>query len=81
MLDVKRRKTESFESLLRRFTRRVQESGTVIQTKKNRFHKDQLNHTEVRKSALRRKEMREKREYLERSGKLKEEVREPIKRF
>lgn len=81
MLDVKRRKTESFESLLRRFTRRVQESGTILQTKKNRFHAEKLNKNEVRNSALRRKAMREKRDYLTRAGKLKEEERQAPKRF
>jgi ribosomal protein S21 len=81
MLDLKRRKNESFESLLRRFTRRVQESGTILQYKKNRFHAEKLNHSEIRNSALRRKAMREKRDYLTRAGKLKEEEREVKKRF
>ena len=81
MLDLKRRKNESFESLLRRFTRRVQESGTILQFKKNRFHAEKLNPTEVRNSALRRKIMREKREYQTRAGKLKEEERQAPKKF
>ncbi|NBS41384.1 30S ribosomal protein S21, partial [bacterium] len=39
MVDVKRRKGESFDALLRRFTRRVQQSGNMLEARKIRFHK------------------------------------------
>jgi len=73
MAEVKRRKSESFEALFRRFSRRVQESGKILQAKKIRFHEGELSKSKQKKSALRRKEMREKYDYLERSGQLKEE--------
>lgn len=81
VLEVRRKKTESFESLLRRFTRRLQESGRVLQVKKTRFHAEKPGKTQLRDSALRRKAMREKREYLMKTGQLKEEVREPRRQF
>lgn len=74
MVDVKRRKGESFDSLLRRFTRRVQQSGKMIEARKLRFHAKDPNGTRTRVSALRRLEMKEKREYLIKAGKFVEEA-------
>lgn len=77
-MEVKRRKTESFESLFRRYMRRMQESGKALEVKKNRFHSEKPSKTKSRVSALRREEKRKMRDYLLRSGKLREdEGREP----
>ena len=75
MVDVKRKKGESFESLLRRFSRRLQQSGKQLEVRKLRYHASKPNKNKQRESALRRLEIREKREYLARIGQLKEEVR------
>ncbi len=80
MVEVKRKKGESFESLLRRFGRRVQQSGKVLEARKIRFFAEKPNKNKVRESALRRLEMREKRDYLMRIGQLKEEPRKPARR-
>lgn len=80
MVEVKRKKGESFESLLRRFGRRVQQSGKVLEARKIRFFAEKPNKNKVRESALRRLEMREKRDYLMRIGQLKEEPRKPVRR-
>lgn len=77
MAEVKRKKGESFESLLRRFSRRMQESGKMLQAKKIRYHKRQKSKTTLRKSALHRAEQRDKITYLLRSGKVKEEDLRP----
>lgn len=77
MVEVKRKKGESFESVLRRFSRRLQQSGKQLEVRKYRFHAPKLNKTKQKASALRRVEIREKREYLARIGQLKEEVRTP----
>ena len=79
MILVKRKKAESFESLYRRFGRRVQQSGSVLESKKNRFHKPELSKSKLRASALRRLSVRVKREYLLRTGQLVEE-KFPMKR-
>ena len=73
MIDVKRKKGESFESLLRRFSRRVQDSGRLIQARKIRYHSAQPSKNAAKASALRREELREKREYLIKSGQATEE--------
>lgn len=80
MVEVKRKKGESFESLLRRFGRRIQESGKVLEARKIRFFSEKPNKNKVRESALRRLEKREKRDYLMRIGQLKEEPRKQSRR-
>ena len=75
MVNVKRKKGESFESLYRRFSRRVQQSGNMLQVRKTRFRVDEPNKTKVKKSALRRTVARARREYLIRVGQLDETVR------
>ena len=73
MAEVKRKKSETFESLLRRFHKKLQQSGRLIQSRKIRFHEKAKNKTKVRSEALRRREINEKREYLKKIGKLKDE--------
>jgi len=73
MAEVKRKKGESFEGLLRRFNRRLIESGKILQAKKIQFFRRPQNKNAIKLSALRRKELREKREYLRKIGRLKED--------
>ena len=73
VVEVKRRKTESFDALLRRFTKRVQLSGQMLEAKKHRFHARDKSKTSVRKSALRRLETATHREFLLKTGRLTEE--------
>jgi len=71
--EVKRKKGETFESFLRRFHKKLQQSGRLIQSRKIRFHERSKSKTKVREDALRRKDISEKREYLKKIGKLKDE--------
>jgi ribosomal protein S21 len=80
MIDVKRRKGETFDSLLRRFQRRMQASGKVLQAKKTRFLAKDENRNKRRAGALRRVEMKEEYQYLLKTGQLKEERRPNTKR-
>ena len=70
---IKRKKGESFEAMFRRFSRRVQSSGKMLTIRARRFHEKKLSKNKMHESALRRINMGAKREYLLRSGKLKEE--------
>ncbi|MEI6627126.1 MAG: 30S ribosomal protein S21 [bacterium] len=76
LVEVKRKKNETFEALARRFSKKVQQSGRLIQTKKIRYHKSKPNKTAVRSAASRRSEITDKREYLKKIGKLVEESRD-----
>lgn len=73
MSEVRRRRGESFESLLRRFSRRMQLSGKALQARKIRFHKSPLSKTKARASALHRARVRDTREYMLKTGKITEE--------
>ena len=73
MLKIARRKNESFESFFRRFNRRIQLSGRILQAKKIRYHERDLNTAKRKKSAIRRIEKSEEREYKLKTGQLKEE--------
>ena len=75
MVETKRKKGETFDSFLRRFQRRFQESGKQLEVKKRRFSRRDQSKNKRRASALRRVEMREHFAYLAKTGQLKEEVR------
>lgn len=80
MAEVKRKKGETFEALVRRFSKKIQQSGRLLQSRKVRFHGKELNKTSVRAAAARRAEISAKREYLKKIGKLVEEPRRGYKR-
>ncbi|HWQ99503.1 MAG TPA: 30S ribosomal protein S21 [Candidatus Methylomirabilis sp.] len=77
MAEVKRKKGETFDALLRRFQRRYQQSGRGIQTKKIRFHASEPSKTKRHRSALFREAKRKEFDYLMKTGKLKEEPKRP----
>ncbi len=72
MVEVRRKEGESVESLLRRFTKRVQQSGVLLRAKRGRFYEPPKTKRKVREDALRRKGIREHKEYLRKIGKLDE---------
>lgn len=72
-VEVKRKKGESFDAMLRRFQRRFQQSGRGLQSKKIRFHTAEPNRNKDRKTALRRTEKKAEYEYLLKTGQLKED--------
>lgn len=73
MAEVKRKKGESFESLLRRFNKKLQQSGRILQAKKIRFYARPVNKNKAKKAALYRKDETSRREYLRKIGKLPED--------
>jgi len=73
VIEVKRRDGESVEGLMRRFSKRVQQSGVILRTKKRRFFATDKTKREQRSDALRRVAIRVRREYLRKTGQLSEE--------
>lgn len=71
-LEVKRKQGETFESLLRRFTKRTIQSGKLLQAKKIKYYQKPKTKRERKESALKREDFRKFREYLRRIGKLDE---------
>jgi len=82
VVHVKKKEGESTESLLRRFTKRVQSSGVLIRAKKGKFYEPPKSRRARKEVAARKKEIQEKKEYLKKIGKLDEFIdpRRPNKR-
>lgn len=73
MIEVKRKEGESVDSLIRRFTKKVQQSGLVIRTKKRQYFAKAKTKTEQRSDALRRQTIRDRKDYLRKTGQLTDE--------
>jgi small subunit ribosomal protein S21 len=69
MVEVKKKDHESFESLLRRFNRKIQQSGVLIRARRTRFFEPAKSRNLLREAAQRRAENRAKREELKKMGK------------
>ena len=76
MFEVKKKEHESLDSLLRRFHRKVQQSGVLVQAKKVRFYERPKSKQRRRDEAIRRTELRKERDVLKKLGKLEERTRE-----
>jgi len=72
VLEVKRKDGESFEAMIRRFTKKTIQSGKILQAKKVRFYNKPKTKRELKASALRRKQISGKLDYLKRIGKFDE---------
>jgi ribosomal protein S21 len=73
VIEVKKRERENPRSLLRRFTRRIQQSGILIRARKARFREREKTKRERRDSALRRVRIGKEKEKLRKMGLLEEE--------
>jgi ribosomal protein S21 len=74
MVEVKRKDNESFENLLRRFNRKVQQSGVLIRARKTRFFEPGKSRNLLRSAAQRRSELRIQREELKK-------ITKPVKKM
>ncbi len=70
MVEVKKKDNESTTSLIRRFTHRLQQSGKLLQLRKNRFKKRPKTELTKKKEAIWRIEKRKKMEHLYKLGKI-----------
>lgn len=72
MVYVRKRDDETAESLVRRFTRKVQESGVLLQAKKIQYYQRKKSKRRVREEAARRSELQAERERLIKLGEIDE---------
>lgn len=75
MPEIKRKQGETFESFFRRFTKAIQQSGKIIQSKKVKYLEKGVSRNEEKKSALIKNKKKKEREYLKKIGKLDENDR------
>ena len=79
---VSKKEGETNESLMRRFTKKVQSSGMIPRVKKIKFKEPVKNRQLQKKDALRKRDIKQQYDYLRKSGKL-DELNDPTsaKRF
>ena len=69
-LEIKKREKEPAQSLVRRFARRVQQSGILIRARKIRFKERSKSRQMKKRAALRREELRKEYERKRKLGEL-----------
>lgn len=71
-LEVKRKEKETIQSLIRRFSQAVQESGVLLRARKIQFKEREKSEQMKKRAALRREEMKKIYERLKKLGKIGE---------
>lgn len=71
VIEVKKNPNENNSSILRRFSRRIQESGIIRSVKAKRYNVREESKLKAKKSALKRMERRREIEKLKKLGKMK----------
>ena len=70
IIEVKKNPNENNASVLRRFSRRIQESSNIQKVKKNRYNERKESKLKIKKSALKRMAKRKVNEKLRKLGKI-----------
>ena len=71
-VEVRKRDNESTESVIRRFSRVVRESGVLLQAQKVRYYQRKKSRRKVREEAQRRAELTAERDRLIKLGEIDE---------
>jgi ribosomal protein S21 len=69
-LEVKKKERENSQSLVHRFTKRVQQSGILRMARKKRFRRREKSRNMEKEAALRREKMKREYEKLKKLGKV-----------
>ena len=72
MVEVKNKGNEPFERLLRRFTKKIIQSGKLLQARKVRFKKKDKTRREYKEASTYRRKIQDERDYLKKIGKIEE---------
>ncbi|MBT5338381.1 hypothetical protein HN858_00385 [Candidatus Falkowbacteria bacterium] len=80
-IEVKRKKGETFEAFVRRFNRRLMQSGVVLEFKKRLYNRKDMSRNLQKADKISRKEYREKKEYLKKIGRIPEETNTRRRRY
>lgn len=68
-LEIRKKERETSQSLVRRFTKSVQQSGILVRARKTRFRVRKKSDDMQKKAALRRIKMKKEYEILKKLGK------------
>jgi len=80
MINVRKKDKETSESLIRRFSRRVQQSRILMQARKARFQEEEKSKAEKRKEALYKIKIKKEIDKLKKMGKFDDEALKNIKK-
>ena len=69
LVEVKKKDNESFDSLLRRFNRKIQQSGVLIRARRIRFFEPPKSRNLQKVAARRRSQIKAEKEELKKMGK------------
>jgi len=80
MIEVKKKDRESSESLIRRFSRKVQQSGVLVHARKSRFRSEDKTKREMREGAIYRVKVKKIVDHLKKLGKFDEDTFKNVKK-
>ena len=80
MINVRKKDKETSESLIRRFSRRVQQSRVLAQARKARFQREEKSKAKKREEALYKIKIRKEIDKLKKMGKFDDEALKNIKK-
>jgi ribosomal protein S21 len=69
-LEVRKKEKENVQSLVRRFTKAVQQSGILLRAREKMYKDRNISEEKKKRSALRRLELKAKYERLKKLGKI-----------
>lgn len=70
-IEARKQNRETSQSLIRRFSRKIQQSGILLRARRARFRKRLKSRQMKKKAALRREEIRKEYERLKKLGKVR----------
>lgn len=70
-IEARKQNRETSQSLIRRFSRKIQQSGILLRARRARFRKRLKSRQMKKKAALRREETRKEYERLKKLGKVR----------
>ncbi|HAI74274.1 MAG TPA: hypothetical protein DCS28_02935 [Candidatus Moranbacteria bacterium] len=80
MIEVKRKDRESPESLIRRFSRKIQQSGVLMRARRMRFRADEKSKREMREGAMYKVKVRKVVNKLKKMGKFDDQTFRNVKK-
>lgn len=70
MIELRKKDKETSANLLRRFTKKVRQSGVLMKARKNMFRVKPKNKRKIKESALRRNKLKELRAEMSKLGEI-----------
>ena len=70
MIELRKKDKETSTNLLRRFTKKVRQSGVLMKARKNMFRQRVKNKRKIKESALRRNKLKELRAEMVKLGEI-----------